>query len=111
LRWDDLCQVSLSIGDRVQGLKTKSKLRHLKDAEVNLLSVIPDDPTEDLRRWDGTIGRLGVMHSAREKFRGYIGGIGVGNDLLATLASRRGMNASDARDMIYAHLGVHLILP
>jgi hypothetical protein len=54
------------------------------------------------------LGHLLAMHKARRNFEAYISddSTGVGNDLLALLSLRRGLGVSDARDMIYAHLGI-----
>lgn len=46
------------------------------------------------------------MHRARRNFQDYIDGNNSKNTLLALLQLRRGLGASNARDMIYAHLGI-----
>jgi hypothetical protein len=53
-------------------------------------------------------GHLLAMHKARRNFETFISddSTGVGNDLLTLLSLRRGLGVSDARDMIYAHLGI-----
>jgi len=46
------------------------------------------------------------MHTARHAFQDQKRGNSTGNTLLNLLTERRGLGASDARDMIYAHLGL-----
>jgi hypothetical protein len=67
--------------------------------------------TGDYRRVDipeevDVVGRLEEIVSARQTFQDSIVGKGEGNPLLAVLVLRRGLGVSDARDMIYAHLGI-----
>jgi hypothetical protein len=50
--------------------------------------------------------QLEYLQSARYRFQDYSRGTGKGNILLDILTSRRGLGVSDARDMIYAHIGL-----
>jgi hypothetical protein len=50
--------------------------------------------------------RLAAMHRARHRFPGYLDDNDEGISLLELLELRRGLAVSDARDMIYAHLGL-----
>lgn len=52
------------------------------------------------------VERLKGMVSARRNFQDYATRNGEGNSLLQILISRRGLGVTDARDMIYGHLGI-----
>ena len=67
---------------------------HLGDEKATKIEVLSE------------LGRLEELASARSSFQDYTTGKGQGNPLLSVLSLRRGLGVSDARDMIYAHLGI-----
>jgi hypothetical protein len=107
LKWGDLCRVSFLARDTSRHLRIlKDELEDWGDRKISSLERVPDNTIADLPKGAGALGRLEDMHSARHKFQDYIGGNSTGNTLLSILALRRGSGVSDARDMIYAHLGI-----
>jgi hypothetical protein len=92
LKWESLCQFF--------------RLLRSGDEPVTFIKTKPDFLRVHLPEGVDAIGRLEDMISARRRYQGYVVGNDAGNPLLALLALRRGLGVSDARDMIYAHLGV-----
>jgi hypothetical protein len=112
IKWDDLVQLSTltSPGTRSssyqQGdIRGKTHIsRSSEEISPNLLSLdfLLLEQEEKSSDW----GVLEYMHRARRNFQDYVDGNNSKNTLLALLQLRRGLGVSDARDMIYAHLGI-----
>jgi hypothetical protein len=92
VRWDDLCKSSIwtEDGTRKPGV------------EGSLMEMV----SEGYIKGNEALQRLVKMHKARHAFHDQKRGNRTGNTLLNLLTERRGLGASDARDMIYAHLGL-----
>jgi hypothetical protein len=92
IRWDDLCNFSILAGDGTPKLNiTGSGMELIRDGNF---------------KGNDALQRLGRMQRARHAFQDQKRGTSTGNTLLDLLIERRGLGASDARDMIYAHLGL-----
>ena len=99
VRWTDLCQLSRL---------ASTPLLHQKPIRGSVFGLhnplLPSLDSRGPRSSDA--GYLEDMDIARREFQNYVIGHGEGNSLLALLTLRRGLGVTDARDMIYAHLGI-----
>jgi hypothetical protein len=112
IKWNDLVQLSTLTSPRTRSslyqqgdVRGKPHIsRSSEEKSPNLLSLdfLLHEEEEKSSDW----GVLEYMHRARRNFRDYVDGNNSKNTLLALLQLRRGLGASDARDMIYAHLGI-----
>jgi hypothetical protein len=112
VKWDDLVQLSTltSPGSKstsyqqgdVRGETNISRSSEGKSPNLLSLDFLLLEQEEKLSGW----GVLKNMYRARRNLQDYIDGKNSKNTLLALLQLRRGLGTSDARDMIYAHLGI-----
>jgi hypothetical protein len=112
IKWNDLVQLSTLTSPRtrsslyqqgdVRGNPHISRSSEEKSPNLLSLDFLLHEEEEKSSDW----GVLEYMHRARRNFRDYVDGNNSKNTLLALLQLRRGLGASDTRDMIYAHLGI-----
>ncbi|PMD20336.1 HET-domain-containing protein [Hyaloscypha hepaticicola] len=99
IKWDDLVQLSTLTSPGKKHVSRSSEEKSPNLLILDFLLVEQEEKSSDL-------GVLEYMHRARRNLQDYIEGNNSKNTLLALLQLRRGLGASDARDMIYAHLGI-----